>query len=768
MRNPLHRRLLRELKSDFGKYAVIFLFMVLLIGLISGFLVSDNSMLHAYKEGFERYNVEDGHVAFAGELSWEVIKDLSENAQIDIYPNFYFEENMAQGQTVRVYEDREKVNTECLMKGEMPMAEDEIALDRMFADNNDLKVGDHLVLGGKTLKITGLIALPDYSCLFQSNSDMMFDSVNFSVAVMSKEGFEKFGSKHMTYNYAYKYQEDIDRNDKVKQKERAEKLLKDATVVIMKHSFAMGKEESESLEVTEFVPTYLNKAINFTGDDMGKDKIMFLIFDYIVTVVLAFVFAVTISNTITSEATTIGTLRASGYSRGELIRHYMVLPMSVTIVAAILGNILGYTVLKDYMMQMYYGSYSLPTATILWNAEAFLDTTVIPVILMFLINLGMLVSKLKLSPLRFLRKDLSKRGKKKAFRLNTKIPIMNRFRIRILFQNIPNYLTLFVGIFAGGVLVVFSLMFKPLLDDYAVLVTESKISDYQYVLMKPEETKIEGAEKYCMAELETMDESRMTDEVSIYGIEKDSAYIHATIPEGKVLINNGLSIKYGLKEGDTIALKDPFSSNIYEFQIGGVYTYDAAISIFVNRDEFNEFFGEKEDYFSGYFSNTELTDLDDDNVVGVITEEDLKKLSTQLTVSMGNFMELFRIFGVIMFLLLMFILSKQIIEKNSQSISMTKILGFYNGEIGSLYILATSVVVVASLLITIPLIDLALRFIFKNALYKMMSGYIPYIISNQCYVKMFLYGIGSYAAISVLQLLKISKISKAEALKNVE
>ena len=39
---------------------------------------------------------------------------------------------------------------------------------------------------------------------------------------------------------------------------------------------------------------------------MSSDKAMFLVFDYIVVAILAFVFAITISNTITEEAGVIG------------------------------------------------------------------------------------------------------------------------------------------------------------------------------------------------------------------------------------------------------------------------------------------------------------------------------------------------------------------------------------------------------------------------------------------------------------------------------
>ena len=40
-----------------------------------------------------------------------------------------------------------------------------------------------------------------------------------------------------------------------------------------------------------------------------------------------------------------------------------------------------------------------------------------------------------------------------------------------MFQNIPNYLTLFLGILIAGALVVFSIMFEPLIDDYASITT---------------------------------------------------------------------------------------------------------------------------------------------------------------------------------------------------------------------------------------------------------------------------------------------------------
>ena len=41
MKNPLRKRIPRELKGEFGKYLVVFILMVTTIGMVSGFLVAD-------------------------------------------------------------------------------------------------------------------------------------------------------------------------------------------------------------------------------------------------------------------------------------------------------------------------------------------------------------------------------------------------------------------------------------------------------------------------------------------------------------------------------------------------------------------------------------------------------------------------------------------------------------------------------------------------------------------------------------------------------
>ena len=778
MKNPLWKRLPRELKSDFGKYIVIFLFMTLTIGFVSGFLVADDSMLAAYDESFEKYNIEHGNFTLSSRIEDSTISKIEEKGKVHICENFYRDEAVdadLDGETegtMRIYQERTDMDLVCLMEGKMPAAKDEIAIDRMYADNNSLKVGDKLQIEGKELLVTGLVALSDYSCLFSNNSDMMFDAVKFGVAIMTEEGAEQqFGTTHLEYRYSWQYEKEP--VDDIQEKEMSEDFLD----VLVKYA-----------NVTGFIPKYVNQAINFTGEDMGSDKAMMEVLLYILIAIMAFVFAVTTNNTITKEASVIGTLRASGYSRRELLVHYISLPVFVTILASVFGNILGYTVFKGTCADMYYGSYSLPTYETRWNADAFVLTTVVPVLIMLGINLVLISRKLRLSPLKFLRHDLSTSKRKKAMRLPN-LKFFNRFRLRIILQNKSSYFTLFVGIFFANVLLLFGMMMVPLLDHYQQVTVESMLAPYQYILNVPEEpdedekytvlgmiqklltpsleTDTESAEKFCMESMKNVVPGKEGESITVYGISDDSAYVSEEMPEDGVLISDGYSEKYKVKAGDTILLKEAYGKQEYELTVKGIFQYPGALSVFMSMGEFREIFGKSDDYFNGYFTKEEITDLDEDLIATTITEDDLTKISRQLDVSMGNMFQLINVFSIVLFALLIYLLTKLIIEKNATAISMVKILGYEDKEIRSLYLTSTTWVVILSILLSLILSTWTIHGIY-GYLMESFSGWLTLYLEPVVYPEMFAMGMGAYILVAILQFRRIRKIPMDIALKNVE
>ena len=755
MKNPLRKRTFRELKEDFSKYLVIFLFMTLTIGFISGFLVAAGSMKTAYDESFEKYNIEDGHFVLDKKADNDLIKEI-EKENVTLYENFYkdidTDSNMdgKNDSTLRVFKDRKEVNKICLMKGEMPENDNEITIDRMYADNNKVKVGDKIRVGDKEFKVSGLVALSDFSALYSDNNDLMFDAVLFGVAIVKDDVFEAF-DHNISYSYVWKY-----RNEPVN--ETKEKKMSDKFLEKMVEDVYMVQNNVEI-----YIPRYQNNAIQFTGDDIGGDQSMMLVLLYILIVIMAFVFAVTINHTITREAAVIGTLRASGYTRTELIRHYIFLPIMVSLVAAVIGNILGYTAFKYVAASMYYGSYSLPTYVTIWNGKAFILTTVVPIIIMLVVNFISLYKKLKLSPLKFIRRDLSKKKNKKAFKLPA-FKFMSRFRLRIIFQNKVSYITLFVGIAFANILLMFGLMMHPLLEKYQDEIVDNMMANYQYVLKNPVDVKDDEAEKYCLNSLEFSKYS-LKEDISIYGIENNSKYLKDDVSDG-YYVSNTFSQKYRVNAGDTITLKEKYGSKKYKFKIKGTVEYPAGLVIFMSNKEFCKVFDKDDDYYTGYFSNKELN-IKEKDVASCITEDDLTKTSRQLNVSMGQIFYLINIFAVVLFVILIYLLTKLVIEKNTNSISMVKILGYNNGEIARLYLMATTWVVVISILLSIIISKEIIEVIYFEMM-KDYTGWLSLYIAPKVYVEMLVLGIVSYGLVAILQFRKIKKVPMDEALKNVE
>lgn len=537
MKNPLSRRLLRELRQDIGKYIALFLFLTLTTGFISGFLVADGSMVKAYDESFEKYDIESGHFILEDKLPDETRAKL-EAAGVSVHELFYKEATLDNENTVRIFQNRSEVNKTDVLEGRLPESEGEIAADRLYLENNGLTIGDELA----GLKITGAVALSDYSALFKNNTDMMLDANKFCVAVVTPETFDEIDENvHLCYAWL--------NNDKTLSDEQCRDK-----------SDELGEILAADCGISDIVERSENQAISFTGEDMGSDKAMMTTLLYVVT------------------------------------------------------------------------------------------------------------------------------------------------------EN-------------------------------------------------------ESAEPFCLASLEYDDE-----EISVYGIKADSKYAgfsYLPASSENILVSEGFLEKYGLSAGDKITLHEKYGEREYTFNVFGTADYAAGLAVFMDKTSFNENFDLDLRFFNGYFSNERLTDLDPEAVSTVITEHDLTVIADQLNDSMGFMFPLMCGFSLALYMLLVYLLSKMIIEKNAQSISMLKILGYTPREISSLYNSATAIAVGVSLIVTIPFSALIMKWLFYYYMHE-MSGWVSFYIAPWIWPAMLGLGAAAYFIVHLIQTKRLGKIPLAQALKNME
>ncbi|WP_417305643.1 ABC transporter permease [Ellagibacter isourolithinifaciens] len=499
---PLARRLPRELKHNIGKYLGIFLLMCGAIALTSGFLLAAHSIGCLIDNMRDEYTIEDGRVITAFEATdaqLEAAEDAAESVGGAVfYKNFSIDADIKKPtgddstkRTLRTYEHRTEVDIASYCEGTEPQEDDEVAVDRVFAKNNELAVGDTVELSGRAYTICGIMTQPDSQALFPNNSDFTVNTITYGVAEVTDAGFtalEDAGGAP-TYTYSFVFNDrDLSVADRTDAEEDIVKALTDADA-----------------RVDDLIDAGSNQGIGYARDDVDGDSAMWTTLLDIIIVIMAFVFVVLANATIEEESAIIGTLLASGYRKREIVLHYLALPAIVGILAAGLGCALGVAFFTEPMRNLYYGSYSLPPFHVYWSWEIFVKCAVVPAAALILITLVGLLRKMGKTPLQFLRHEASsKSGTKRGLRLPERMGFVARFRLRIFLRNLGNFATLFVGVAFASLLLLFGLAILPTMTHYADNLETSLVAEHQYTLKAPLELEGSAEERGQWAALERL------------------------------------------------------------------------------------------------------------------------------------------------------------------------------------------------------------------------------------------------------------------------
>ena len=767
MASPLRKRFPRELKNNLGKYLGIFLLMSVTIALTSGFLLAAHSIGIIIDDMPEKYSIEDARFTTAFEATDEQLDAAADAANdagtggTDIVRNWSFDAdfNHAQGddgrdRTLRVYQHRTQVDLAAYAGGRVPEAADEVAVDRVFATNNGITIGEEVELFGQRFTVCGIMTTSDNQALFQNNSDFTVNTLTFGVAEVSESGFAALeATGHQpAHTYSARF---ADRDLTVAQRTDAEKDM-------------MRALSTAGATVDDLTDSSANQGIGYAADDVSGDSTMWSVLLYMIIVIMAFVFVVLTSGTIEEESAIIGTLLASGYRRRELVTHYLALPAAVGIAAAVVGNVAGYTLMSEPMRNLYYGSYSLPPYYATWSWGVFAQTTVLPVATLVGITLLGLLRKMGRTPLEFLRHETSKGGVKRGFALPERLSFIARFRMRVFLRNLGNFATLFVGIGFASMLLLFSLAILPTMTHYAENLHNNVVAEHMYTLKAPLEVDNAQAEKYAVYSLEyDRGEGSGTETITVYGVPEDSRYWDGlAVGDGHVVFGNGLIDKFRFADGQTVNLYDKYEDETREVTYeGGGYTWGTKsdMAVYMSLDDFNRFFGNDAGYFNGYASDQEL-DLDARYLASDLTPESMDAIGEQFVGMMDDMIGMLMGLSVFIFLVFMYLLTKSVIDRSARSISYMKVFGYRDSEISRLYVRSITLTVAVSLVVCQPLIIGGLTLLFR-AMLLAYNGNIEIYVPMAAIAEVIAIGFATYLAVALLHIRRIKRVPLALALK---
>lgn len=810
--SPLNKRLPRELMHNLGRYLGIFLLFLFAIAMGAGFLTAAHGIEVLQANLHERANVEDFHFVTQFEASRRSIVAVEELG-CTVYEDFTADVPLEVPGDPRPMncrlinqESRREVNQGYYFEGREPAAANEIAVDRVWAKNNGVTVGATIGVGGQDVTVVGIMSVSDYECLMEKNTDMLFNSNTFTVAQVTPEGLQAMAGGKRDWRYDVRFD---DRTLDVVARTAVEEDIVDV--------LAERGEVLTDLMDYEFS----NKAIFFATDDVASDQRMWEVLVMLLVVIMAFVFVVLTNATIEEESAVIGTLLSSGYRKRELVAHYMVLPTLIGVAGCSVGTALGLTFMSEPMKNLYYGSYSLPPYEFAFSWRVFGITTVVPFLLLEVVTLAGLLRKLRFSPLAFLRREIASRSRRATLVLPERLSFVHRFQLRVFLRNLSHFVVLFFGIAFCSLFLLFGLCLMPVVRHYAQMLQSDVVASHIYLLKAPLELEgtpeeraayaamerlmqtddplvdlglvdyagtlldvvaldedahpvntydngeaaIAQAEKFSVASFEVP--HVITDgmeEITAYGIEQGSHYWNEVdVTGGRVVVGSGLSSKCDIHPGDVVTLTDKFANKTYEVTVDGVWGSSANMNVYLEREALNRLVGKKNDHFSGYASDEPLT-LDERYLATDITPEAMSASADQMEASFGDMMGMIIAFAVPVYLILVYLLTKTVIDRSSRYISYLKVFGYHDDEISRLYVRAITVTVMVSLVASLPLV-LWLCAFFVRIVMDGYSGNLELYVAPHLMVEVVAIGAVAYLAVAALHVWHIRRVSLAEAMK---
>lgn len=820
--SPLARRLPRELRNNLGRYLGLFFLVFLVVAFVGGCLTGARSIQLLLEDWKASSAVEDYSFTTQFQATTEALDAAaSAGGGSTIYENFYADvpltvpnRDLGHEATVRIYKNRTEVDKASYYQGRAPQSDDEIALDRLFMQNNGLSIGDEVEVAGRKLTICGQCVLPDYEALVKSNTDLMFDTITFSTAQVTADAFPELAGGSTVWHYAATCK-DASLTDKGRTD-----LEQDLAQALMDHETTL----------TALTDRTQNEAMIFVDDDIVGDSTMYEIMGILIICISGFVFVVLTGASIEQESAVIGTLLASGYHKRELVRHYLVLPTVVGLAATVLGALVANLFVSGLAASMYYGSYSLPPFRTYFSPDVFLGTTVLPLAMLVVISWLGIRRRLGATPLAFLRHEAGRQSAMANARLPEGWSFGTRFRLSVFLRNASHFLVLFLGITVCTIITLFALCFLPLVRQVGGQMRDSVVAQHLYTLKAPVEIDLTDgqlaignaldqrsttgtrtslsdqelaalmtltlpqgepglpaghlpngyrnsvdavaqAEKFCATNLEaqrTYSDSMET--VTVYGIEERSRYWDVDVSDGRVCVGRGLAEKCGTGTGSVLALHDKYTDRTYTLSVSAEVGDQTDMGVYMSRGTFCKTFDDLTDgdgqWFCGYASDEPLQ-LTKTYLAGEVTPDDMSKVVDQLETSMGKIMGLLMILAVPFAVVVIYLLTKTVIDQSAIPIAYMKVFGYHDREVDRLYIRAITITVVVSLVASIPVTLCALTLLFRIGMGSYQGNY-PLWISPASYLQTMGIEFASYAVVSLLNMRRIRRIALTEALKAQE
>ncbi|WP_207655398.1 ABC transporter permease [Clostridium vincentii] len=659
---------------------------------------------------------------------------LEERESID-----YTDENKS---VLRILGSTDKIDKYAVIDGKSIIGENEILIDKAFASAHSLDINAELKINNTAFKIVGYMSTPDYVYPLKSESDMLKNPKSFGVAVVSKEDINKIGTGTTFYSVKFN-------------KENIGEFKKDLSVDNI---------------LIQWIDKKDNNRISFIDGDLKGGVMIGKVMPIAILILTCILISVVLSRLLKREYLVIGTLYALGYTKKELVRHYLKYPIITSLIGSTTGTVIG-SLLVNPLLSTVTKYYNLPLLTINFDIKYTILSLILPFVFLIPVTYAVINKALKLSPLQLMRGGnnktkvnfIERKLNLDRFNFNTK------FKIRELCRSLPRTVLMILGVTFASMLLLIGFATKDSMD-YMVNNSYTDIYkyNYEYTFNALQIGEVDKGERRSLSTF-TSELNNKDEDFIIYGVEKDSKLINLVdknseiIGFNKVIITKSMSEQYNIKEGESIKVKNKLNSKEFTIKIDEIAEAYTGNIIYMPLGEFNKVNDYPENSYLQIDSDYKLN-IPENKLISETSKQDIIDGYNTLLMPIKYMIGGIAITAFIIGLIVIYIVTSLVIEENKANISMFKILGYKKKEIYSLILSSNIILVIFGYIISVPLIIMSVASFF-NVMTKNMNITIPTKLNISSILISFVIIIITYEISKSLNKSKVMKISMADSLK---
>lgn len=252
MQKILRKRVLRDLKENLLRYLALGFLIILGMYIIVSLVGAADTIIIGGEQHAEANCIEDGEFQLFVPLTAEEVEQI-EGQGVTLEPMFYLDFLQEDETTLRIFKNREAINLLELDEGELPQTVAEIVLEKRYCEENDIAVGDEIVIANRNYSVVGIGSVPDYDAPLKNMSDASVDSKSFGIAFMVSEAYEKLKASGLSvkseeYVYAYRLNGAMSDEELKEQLQDLELSIEDVEDVYFKEYWDETVGEKEDFE----------------------------------------------------------------------------------------------------------------------------------------------------------------------------------------------------------------------------------------------------------------------------------------------------------------------------------------------------------------------------------------------------------------------------------------------------------------------------------------------------------------------------------------